>query len=75
MRLEGFERRVPLHMSGGERKRLALASVLAMSPKLLILDEPSAGLDPQGEELLLSILRDLDVTLLLVSHDMFLSAP
>ena len=71
VRLEGFEPRVPLHMSGGERKRLALACVLAMSPKLLILDEPSAGLDPQGEELLLSILSGLDVTLLLVSHDMF----
>jgi energy-coupling factor transporter ATP-binding protein EcfA2 len=69
--LEGFEERVPLHMSGGERKRLALACVLAMQPKLLILDEPTAGLDPQGEELLLDVLRDLDVTLLLVSHDMF----
>ena len=71
VRLEGFEDRIPLHMSGGERKRLALACVLAMSPKLLILDEPSAGLDPQGEELLLSIVGELDVTLLLVSHDMF----
>ncbi|BBO82292.1 hypothetical protein DSCO28_28580 [Desulfosarcina ovata subsp. sediminis] len=71
VRLEGFEKRVPLHMSGGERKRLALACVLAMSPKLLILDEPTAGLDPQGEELLLSILGDLNVTQLLVSHDMF----
>jgi energy-coupling factor transport system ATP-binding protein len=69
--LEGFEDRVPLHMSGGERKRLALACVLAMEPKLLILDEPTAGLDPRGEELLLTILRRLDVTLLLVSHDMF----
>jgi energy-coupling factor transporter ATP-binding protein EcfA2 len=69
--LEGFESRVPLHLSGGERKRLSLACVLAMQPELLILDEPTAGLDPHGEELLLSILRDLGGTLLLVSHDMF----
>lgn len=72
VQLDGFEKRVPLHMSGGERKRLALACVLAMEPKLLILDEPSAGLDPQGEELLLKILGDLDRTLLLVSHDMYI---
>jgi energy-coupling factor transporter ATP-binding protein EcfA2 len=71
VKLEGFESRVPLHLSGGERKRLALACVLAMGPKLLILDEPTAGLDPRGGELLLEILRNLKVTLLLVSHDMF----
>lgn len=69
--LEGFQKRVPLHLSGGERKRLALACVLAMEPKLLILDEPTAGLDPRGEELLIDILRGLEATLLLVSHDMF----
>ncbi len=71
VRLEGFEARVPLHLSGGERKRLALACVLAMEPNLLILDEPTAGLDPQGGELLLEILRNLNVTLVLVSHDLF----
>jgi energy-coupling factor transporter ATP-binding protein EcfA2 len=69
--LEGFEDRVPLHLSGGERKRLALGCVLALEPKLLILDEPTAGLDPRGVELMLKILRELDVTLLLVSHDVF----
>ncbi|MDZ7698664.1 MAG: ATP-binding cassette domain-containing protein [Deltaproteobacteria bacterium] len=71
VQLDGFEDRVPLHLSGGERKRLALASVLAMKPRLLILDEPTAGLDPKGEALLLHILKDLQVTLLLVSHDIF----
>ncbi|HKJ97994.1 MAG TPA: energy-coupling factor transporter ATPase [Desulfotignum sp.] len=69
--LAGFENRVPLHLSGGERKRLALGCVLAMEPDLLILDEPTAGLDPRGEEQLMAILETFDKTLLLVSHDMF----
>lgn len=71
VRLEKFSERVPLHLSGGERKRLALASVLSLEPRLLILDEPTAGLDPQGEELLLGILREIEASILLVSHDMF----
>ena len=69
--LVGFDERVPLNLSGGERKRLALAAALAMQPQILILDEPTAGLDPAGEERLLGILKGLDVTLILISHDLF----
>ncbi|MFN2354379.1 MAG: ABC transporter ATP-binding protein [Desulfopila sp.] len=69
--LQGFEEKVPLNMSGGQRKRLAIASVLSMQPDMIILDEPSAGLDPHGEELLLAILESLPATILLISHDLF----
>jgi energy-coupling factor transporter ATP-binding protein EcfA2 len=74
VRLNGYHDRVPLHLSGGERKRLAIATVLSMNPELLILDEPTAGLDPQGEELLLEILQQLPQTRILVTHDPFLVA-
>ncbi len=72
VRLDGYQDRVPLHLSGGERKRLAIATVLSMEPELLILDEPTAGLDPQGEELLLEVLKELPQTRVLVTHDPFL---
>ena len=71
VRLQGFADRVPLNMSGGERKRLAVASVLSMGPEVLLLDEPTAGLDPQGEELLMEILQDLAMTTILITHDLF----
>ncbi|MGQ9484243.1 MAG: ABC transporter ATP-binding protein [Desulfosoma sp.] len=67
--LQGLEHRVPHHLSGGERKRLSLASVLAMEPRVLILDEPTANLDPESEERLLGILDELLTTLILISHD------
>jgi len=70
VRLDGFEDRVPHHLSAGERKRIALAAVLSMKPRLLILDEPTANLDPQSEELLCRILGEVDATKILVSHDM-----
>jgi cobalt transport protein ATP-binding subunit len=72
--LAGLERRQPFHLSIGQRKRAALATVLSMSPSLLVLDEPSAGLDPRGRRELINLLRGLDETLLVSTHDIRLVA-
>lgn len=72
VRLSGYEDRVPHHLSAGERKRLAIATVLSMRPRVLILDEPSANLDPHSEELLMEILRELQATKIVITHDIFL---
>jgi cobalt transport protein ATP-binding subunit len=68
--LAGFEKRLPHHLSIGQRKRAALATVLSMSPSVLVLDEPSAGLDPRGRRELINLLRGLPQTLLVSTHDM-----
>jgi cobalt/nickel transport system ATP-binding protein len=68
--LAGYERRVPYHLSGGEKRRAALAGVLAMRPKVLLLDEPSVFLDPRGRRELVRLLNGLDVTKLIASHDL-----
>ncbi len=64
----------PFDLSGGEKRRVALAGVLAMKPQILVMDEPTAGLDPQGKAEVLSLVRSLNqqqgVTVLMVSHDM-----
>ncbi len=67
--LAGFERRVTYRLSGGERRLVALASVLAMHPDVLLLDEPTAGLDEASTTRLIGILQSLDLTMLVVSHD------
>ena len=72
--MAGAERRPPHQLSMGERRRVALATVLAMRPALLVLDEPSANLDPRGRRELLEVLADLDRTLVVVTHDLPLAA-
>lgn len=67
--LEGMEDRVPHHMSYGEKKRIAIAGVLAMKPEILLLDEPTANLDPKGRAELIEILGNLDNTMIIATHD------
>jgi cobalt/nickel transport system ATP-binding protein len=65
-----FSGRMPHHLSLGEKKRVAIATVLAMQPEILALDEPSAGLDPKGRSALLALLKDLPQTMLIATHDL-----
>jgi cobalt/nickel transport system ATP-binding protein len=66
----GFADRPPHHLSFGQRRRVAVATVLAMRPEILVLDEPSSNLDPTSRRELADILRGLDVTVLMVTHDL-----
>ncbi len=65
-----FADRPPHHLSFGQRRRVAVATVLAMQPEILVLDEPSSNLDPASRRELADILRSLDVTVLMVTHDL-----
>ncbi|MGB4178085.1 MAG: energy-coupling factor transporter ATPase, partial [Halanaerobiales bacterium] len=71
---EEFKDRSPFNLSGGQQRKVAIAGVLAMKPEVLILDEPSAGLDPQGRQQLINLLEYLyeekGMTIILVSHRM-----
>jgi cobalt/nickel transport system ATP-binding protein len=65
-----FKDRAPHHLSFGQRRRVALATVLVMQPEILILDEPSSNLDPASRRELSEILQNLEITLLMVTHDL-----
>ncbi|GAA0915966.1 ABC transporter ATP-binding protein [Streptomyces thermoalcalitolerans] len=65
-----FADRPPHHLSLGQRRRVAVATVLAMEPEILVLDEPSSNLDPASRRELADLLRSLDVTVLMVTHDL-----
>jgi len=68
--MAGYADRPPHHLSFGQRRRVAVATVLAMQPEILVLDEPSSNLDPASRRELADILRSLDVTVLMVTHDL-----
>ena len=68
--IHGFENRVPYHLSGGEMRRVAIATVLAMSPDTVVLDEPSAGIDPRGTRELAELIGSLSCTRIVASHDL-----
>jgi cobalt/nickel transport system ATP-binding protein len=65
-----FKNRPPHHLSFGQRRRVAVATVLAMKPEILVLDEPSSNLDPASRRELADILRSLDITMVMVTHDL-----
>lgn len=67
--LEGFEDRITYKLSGGEKKLISLATILAMEPEVLLLDEPISGLDDKTKATLKNVLLDLDLSYILISHE------
>jgi len=68
--MAGFEKRSSHHLSVGEKKRIAIATVLSMSPEALVIDEPTSNLDPRGKWALIELLKSLPVTKVIVTHDL-----
>ena len=70
--MAGFEEKTPHHLSGGQQKRVAIAGIIAMRPDIMILDEPTAGLDPEGVDKVFNILNNLNeegMSIVISSHD------
>ena len=70
--MSGYEKTAPHHLSGGQKKRVAIAGILAMKPEIMVLDEPTAGLDPQGVVSLSKLLNELNeegITIIISTHE------
>ncbi|AEG17684.1 ATP-binding cassette domain-containing protein [Methanobacterium paludis] len=70
--MEGFEKKPPHHLSGGQKKRVTIAGILAMKPKIMVLDEPTSGLDPRGASQIMRLLYELNeegMTIIISTHD------
>lgn len=70
--MENYENKTPHHLSGGQQKRIAIAGIIAMKPEIMILDEPTAGLDPQGALKIMNLLSELNkegITIVISTHD------
>lgn len=68
--LAGFEERSPHHLSLGEKKRISLATVLVMKPKILLLDEPTSSMDPRGRREFMELINGIPATKIIASHDL-----
>ena len=70
VRMAGYEPRSPHHISVGEKKRIAIATVLSMTPEILVIDEPTSNLDPGSKWSLIDLLKSLPMTRIIASHDL-----
>ncbi len=68
--MTGYEPRSPFHLSVGEKKRIAIATTLSMSPEILVIDEPTSNLDPRSKWSLIGLLRRLPMTKIVATHDL-----
>lgn len=68
--MTGYEQRLPYHLSVGEKKRIAIATVLSLDPKILVIDEPTSNLDPRSKWALISLLKRLPITKVIATHDL-----
>ena len=71
--MAGYERRSPHHLSVGEKKRIAIATILSMMPEILVIDEPTSNLDPGSKWSLIELLRELPLTKIIATHDLELA--